>query len=73
MLPYRVPRRRPGGYIEGQGLSPTLLLAAFLVAILSSLWFLAVFRFLGADAWGEPATNVERPASGRSSVEGESK
>ncbi len=29
------------------------LLAALLVAILSSLWFLAVFRFLGADAWGE--------------------
>ena len=35
------------------------LLAALLVAILSGLWFLAVFRFLGADAWGEPETSVD--------------
>jgi low temperature requirement protein LtrA len=32
------------------------LFAALLVTILSSLWFLAVFRFLGAHAWGEPET-----------------
>jgi low temperature requirement protein LtrA len=30
------------------------LLALLLVAILSTLWFFAVSRFIGADAWGEP-------------------
>jgi len=30
------------------------LLALLLVAILSTLWFFAVSRFLRADAWGEP-------------------
>ena len=29
------------------------LLAAFLVAILSVLWFFAVYRFLGVGAWGD--------------------
>ena len=32
------------------------LVAALLVAILSVLWFFAVFRFLRADAWGEAST-----------------
>jgi hypothetical protein len=30
------------------------LLALLLVAILSTLWFFAVSRFIRADAWGEP-------------------
>ena len=30
------------------------LLALLLVAILSTIWFFAVSRFLRADAWGEP-------------------
>ena len=32
------------------------LLALLLVAILSILWFFVVFRFIGADAWGEAAS-----------------
>jgi hypothetical protein len=30
------------------------LLALLLVAILSGVWYLAVSRFLRADAWGQP-------------------
>jgi low temperature requirement protein LtrA len=41
--------------IVGSARPAPWLLAALLVAILSILWFFAVFRFLGVDAWGEPS------------------
>ena len=40
------------------------LLAALLVAILSILWFFAVFRFLGVGAWGESSGALDRDAGG---------
>jgi hypothetical protein len=46
-------------FIVGWARPAPWLLAALLVAILSVLWFFAVFRFLGADAWGDESSPPE--------------
>jgi len=40
------------------------LLALLLIAILSALWFFAVFRCLGADAWAESGLASPDEAAG---------
>jgi hypothetical protein len=42
--------------IVGWARPPPWLLVALLVAILSVLWFFAVYRFLGVGAWGDSPT-----------------